>query len=305
MLISVSAEPSGVCVLSCFSRVQLCASLFTEAHQASLSMGILQARILEWVAMPFSKQSAQPRDWTQVTCIAGRFFTFQATREATNKTSRVAVYFGNHGDVWLVSSCKTEPALGSSVSWQPPAAASLGYPQLSHHGHAFWVLGISCQHRTSLGALCAQLSIFLPLPLSQVSQASWSGSFFCRLLTLPIIFQRHDSEHISYFWHCLCIWFPEDQTNTDVYFSLPCKLMMNKTRHISHSVLLHDMLTIFPRKCFLKQPFVVPFIFACCCWGELLLEHVWHCYVLRRTLMVCFPLLSLYSFCSLFHEVYV
>ena len=70
MLISVSAEPYGVCVLSCFSCVQLCASLFTEARQASLSMGILQARILEWVAMPFSKESARPRDWTQVTCIA-------------------------------------------------------------------------------------------------------------------------------------------------------------------------------------------------------------------------------------------
>ena len=34
--------------------------------------GILQARILEWVAMPFSRGSSQPRDWTQVSCIAGR-----------------------------------------------------------------------------------------------------------------------------------------------------------------------------------------------------------------------------------------
>ena len=37
--------------------------------------GILQARILEWVAFPFSKGSSQPRDWTQVSHIAGRFFT--------------------------------------------------------------------------------------------------------------------------------------------------------------------------------------------------------------------------------------
>ena len=44
--------------------------------------GILQARILEWVAFPFSKGSSQPRDWTQVSCIAGRFFTSWATREA-------------------------------------------------------------------------------------------------------------------------------------------------------------------------------------------------------------------------------
>ena len=44
--------------------------------------GILQARILQWVAFPFSRGSPQPRDWTQVSHIAGRFFTSWATREA-------------------------------------------------------------------------------------------------------------------------------------------------------------------------------------------------------------------------------
>ena len=44
--------------------------------------GILQTRILEWVAVPFSRGSSQPRDWTQVSRIAGRFFTIWATREA-------------------------------------------------------------------------------------------------------------------------------------------------------------------------------------------------------------------------------
>jgi len=37
--------------------------------------GISQARILEWVAIPFFRVSSQPRDQTQVSCIAGRFFT--------------------------------------------------------------------------------------------------------------------------------------------------------------------------------------------------------------------------------------
>ena len=46
--------------------------------------GILQARILEWVAFPFSRESAQPRDQTQVSHIAGQFFTSWATREAPN-----------------------------------------------------------------------------------------------------------------------------------------------------------------------------------------------------------------------------
>ena len=44
--------------------------------------GILQARILEWVAIPFFRQSFQPRDQTQVSLIAGGFFTSWATREA-------------------------------------------------------------------------------------------------------------------------------------------------------------------------------------------------------------------------------
>ena len=44
--------------------------------------GILQARILEWGAVPFPRGSSQPRDQTQVSHIAGGFFTSWATREA-------------------------------------------------------------------------------------------------------------------------------------------------------------------------------------------------------------------------------
>ena len=44
--------------------------------------GILQARIPEWVPIPFCKESSQLRDRTQVSCIEGRFFTIWATREA-------------------------------------------------------------------------------------------------------------------------------------------------------------------------------------------------------------------------------
>ena len=46
--------------------------------------GILQARILEWITISFSRASSQPRDRTRVSCIAGRFFTVWATREALN-----------------------------------------------------------------------------------------------------------------------------------------------------------------------------------------------------------------------------
>ena len=46
--------------------------------------GILQARKLEWVAIPFSRGSSWPRDWTQVSLSAGGFLTSWATREAQN-----------------------------------------------------------------------------------------------------------------------------------------------------------------------------------------------------------------------------
>ena len=51
-----------------------------SSHQAILH--ILQARILEWVAFPFSRGSSQSRYWTQVSHIAGRFFTSWAIGEA-------------------------------------------------------------------------------------------------------------------------------------------------------------------------------------------------------------------------------
>ena len=54
--------------------------------------GILQVRILESVAIPFSRGSSRSRDWTWVSCIAGRFFTIWATREAQYNYCQ---------DVWL------------------------------------------------------------------------------------------------------------------------------------------------------------------------------------------------------------
>ena len=53
--------------------------------------GIFQVRILEWVAMPFSRGSSWSRAWTWVSHIAGRFFTIWAKRE-----SQTAVVFGTH-----------------------------------------------------------------------------------------------------------------------------------------------------------------------------------------------------------------
>ena len=57
--------------------------------------GILQARILEWVAMPFSKGYSQPRDHTHISCgscIAGIFFTTSTTWEAPSRRE-IGPYF--------------------------------------------------------------------------------------------------------------------------------------------------------------------------------------------------------------------
>ena len=71
------------CVLSRLSRVRCFATLWTVVPQAPLSMGILQARILEWVAMPSSKMSSQPWDRTPTSltspALAGGFFTTSAS----------------------------------------------------------------------------------------------------------------------------------------------------------------------------------------------------------------------------------
>ena len=50
--------------------------------------GIFQARVVEWVAISFSRGSSQPRDWTQVSSIVGRCFTLWTTREVLKKISK-------------------------------------------------------------------------------------------------------------------------------------------------------------------------------------------------------------------------
>ena len=79
--------------LKSHSAIYYIGGLVTQSHltlvtpwgvacQAPLSLGILQARILEWVAISFSSGSSWPKDRTWVSCIAGRRFILWASREA-------------------------------------------------------------------------------------------------------------------------------------------------------------------------------------------------------------------------------
>ena len=79
-----------LCVCVCVLVNQLCLTLCNYMNCSSLGFSVhevLQARILEWVAIPFSRGSSWLRDQTMVSCIVGRFFTIWATREAHNTFS--------------------------------------------------------------------------------------------------------------------------------------------------------------------------------------------------------------------------
>ena len=80
----------SMCVLSHFS----CVPLFATLGAIASVHGILQAKTLEWVAMPPSRESSQPRDRTCVSCTAGGFFMAEPLGRA---------------ECWLVSSQPSRP----------------------------------------------------------------------------------------------------------------------------------------------------------------------------------------------------
>ena len=105
------------------SRSVMCDSL--QPH-GLYSHGILQARILEWVAFPFSRGSSQLRGWTQVSCIAGGFFTSWATREAPRILKWVAYPF-SWGFSWPRNRTRVSCIVGGFfTSWATRKAQAEG-----------------------------------------------------------------------------------------------------------------------------------------------------------------------------------
>ena len=74
-IVRIVSRKYAVLCAETLNHVRLFVTPWTVACQVPLSMGILQERILEWVAMPYSRGAFQLRNQTQVSHIAGRFFT--------------------------------------------------------------------------------------------------------------------------------------------------------------------------------------------------------------------------------------
>ena len=95
-----------LCCAWSLSCVRLFATLWTAAHQVPLSMGILQARMLKWVAMPSSWGSSQQRDRTQVSHIAGTFFNEPPGKPCWQSQSYD--FSSSHVRMWELDQKKTE-----------------------------------------------------------------------------------------------------------------------------------------------------------------------------------------------------
>ena len=110
----------GVCVYVRAKSLQSCpafCNLMDCSPPGSSVHGILQERILEWVAMPSSWGYSSPRDWTHITspALAGRFFTTSATWEALARTAAAASA--------SLQSCLT---LCDPIDGSPPGSATPG-----------------------------------------------------------------------------------------------------------------------------------------------------------------------------------
>ena len=97
--------------------------------------GILRARILEWVPVPFSRVSSQPGDQTHVSLIAGGFFTSWATGEATREDSKESAC--NARDLGLIPGSRRFPW---RREWQPTSVFLPGefHGQRSLVGYSPW-----------------------------------------------------------------------------------------------------------------------------------------------------------------------
>ena len=151
-------------MLSPFSHVRLFATLWTVTCLGFSVHGILQARILEWVAMPSSRGSSQARNRTPISCLKGRFFTHWAAAAAAK----------------LLQSCLTlcDPIDGSPAGSPVPGilqARTLEWAAISFSNPWKWkvkVKSLSCVRLLATPWTAAHQA---PPSMGFARQEYWSG----------------------------------------------------------------------------------------------------------------------------------
>ena len=127
-VLSKGIAQSILCICECVLVGESCPTLWDPmdcSPPGSSVHGILQARIPEWVAIPFSRRSSQPRDLSRVSRIAGRFFTLWATN-------------GHNLTLWAFLHLMVPSSLSFSfLIWlhgttKPPKKQRVAYPQITN-----------------------------------------------------------------------------------------------------------------------------------------------------------------------------
>ena len=139
--------------------------------------GIPQARILEWVAIPFSRGSSEPRDGTWVFCIAGRIFTTEPPEKPLTSESNYSLHLSSVHYVMLVSICISDPV--SAFSALSPVPQSnlqdwilFGFEYLEAPAGAWRLAGMFITLASSSGLLWVGCS---------------KGNTFCHLCSVQLL----------------------------------------------------------------------------------------------------------------------
>ena len=153
--------------ITCVKSLQSCLTLCDpmDYHLPGSSVhGILQTRILEWVAICSSRGSSQPKDWTGVSWIAGGFFTSWAIREALCGMNQQNVIFTwsqfslvqSLSRVWLFA-----------TPWIAACQASLSITNSRNSPRLMWIKSVM---PSSHLILCHPLLLLPPIPPSSTNQ---------------------------------------------------------------------------------------------------------------------------------------
>ena len=193
--------------------------------------GILQARMLEWVAFPFSRGSSQHRDWAQVSLIAGRFFTSLATRKPKNtgvgsRSLLLQIFLTQESNQGLLN-CRRIPYQLSHQGRPTPVSRAI---HVAANGIiSFFFLWLSNMFNTQIQHIlvnCVPSAILTcgssdspyvhaPYTCIHIRVCCFTASSQTFFLPIYII----SIQFISVTQSCLTLWDPMNRNTSSIYFS--------------------------------------------------------------------------------------